>query len=66
MEKEDNTVDKKLPEELWWKIVSYIPKKNRIEIQLVNSYFYGISCDMHKFDRKLVVTEDNVSQNINL
>lgn len=61
MEVEESTLDKKLPEELWRKIFELIPKKNHENISLVNSFFYRIICDMEKYQRKLIVTSDNVS-----
>lgn len=60
-ESTESTLDKKLEPENWQKIIKYIPKKDRKDLALVNSYFYDIICKIEKEKRHLQVFSSDVS-----
>lgn len=61
MDVQNSTVDKALPEHIWKRVFSFIPKKNRKNVPLVNSFFYDIICGLEKFQHVLNIDGRNVS-----
>ena len=60
MENREYANVKPLPAEMWGEICKYLPKKDRENIQLVNSFFYKVVCSIEK--KKIIsITPENLS-----